>query len=166
MRVLVVDDDVVVAMLLAIESPVLELVEANRVVSAINLARRPPVDAAVVDRRLPDGDGLEVVRAIRRYPTTCQVPIVVVTAHDVDDREIVLKAGADEYLRKPFEPEELVRVLQRVAALDAGLRKPRRTRHLISLRRGLGSPGASDLPEVPVAVAAAPSRRRRFLPGR
>ena len=76
-----------------------------------------PYDLAVLDRGLPDGDGLELCAAVRaRRPDT---PILVLTARDtLGDRVAGLDAGADDYLVKPFAVEEL---LARARAL---LRRP------------------------------------------
>ncbi len=70
-------------------------------------------DLALIDRRLPDGDGISFVRDLRG--NQLDVCILILTALD-DAREIVisLDAGADDYLTKPFEPDEL---MARVRAL-------------------------------------------------
>src|SRR4051794_19096839 len=63
MRLLVVDDDAFVRVLLCLDLPDVELVEVTRVQEAVALfTRRERIDACVVDLRLADGDGLEVVR--------------------------------------------------------------------------------------------------------
>ncbi len=63
-------------------------------------------DLAIVDLALPDMDGLSLIRALRRERRG--LPILVITARDaVDDRVIGLDAGADDYLVKPFEMQEL-----------------------------------------------------------
>jgi len=63
-------------------------------------------DLAIVDLALPDGDGLALIRALRRERRG--VPVLVITARDaVDDRVAGLDAGADDYLIKPFEMQEL-----------------------------------------------------------
>jgi two-component system response regulator MprA len=84
-----------------------------------------PADAIVLDLLMPNMDGLEVCRALRRRDDP--VPILVVTARDaVDDRVEGLDAGADDYLVKPFAVEELrarVRaLLRRTGAGDGTLR--------------------------------------------
>lgn len=64
------------------------------------------IDVIVLDVMLPGLDGLEVCREIRR---TSQVPIIMVTARtDTTDVVVGLECGADDYVRKPFEPAELV----------------------------------------------------------
>jgi two-component system KDP operon response regulator KdpE len=75
--------------------------------------RRP--DAAIVDLLLPDGDGVEVTRALREWS---EMPILVLSAvQDEDEKVRALEAGADDYVVKPFGPRELV------ARLQAALRR-------------------------------------------
>ena len=63
-------------------------------------------DLAIIDLTLPDGDGVALIRALRTE--RCSVPVLIVTARDaVDDRVAGLHAGADDYLVKPFEMQEL-----------------------------------------------------------
>jgi OmpR family response regulator RpaB len=69
-------------------------------------------DLVILDVMLPDMDGFEVCRSIRR---DSEVPIIMLTARgDVTDRVVGLELGADDYLPKPFEPRELVARIQRV----------------------------------------------------
>jgi len=71
------------------------------------LARDGSYDVLVLDRRLPDGEGLNLVASLRRSRHT--VPILVLTAlGSVDHRVDGLDAGADDYLAKPFAIEELL----------------------------------------------------------
>ncbi len=69
-------------------------------------------DAAILDVMLPEMDGFELCRTIRRQS---DLPIVMLTARgDVMDRVVGLELGADDYLPKPFEPRELVARIQTV----------------------------------------------------
>lgn len=73
----------------------------------------------LLDRTLPDGDGLDLVRSLRRRRS--MLPILLVTARDtIDDRVTGLEAGADDYIVKPFAHAELV------ARIRAILRRPGR----------------------------------------
>ena len=73
--------------------------------------------AAILDLGLPDDDGLTVLRTLRTRQNT--LPVLILTARDgVNDRVTGLRAGADDYLVKPFAIEELV------ARLEALLRRP------------------------------------------
>lgn len=72
-------------------------------------------DAVLLDLMLPDGDGLDLCRALRAQPATRQLPLLMLTARgEPMDRILGLELGADDYLGKPFEPREL---LARVKAL-------------------------------------------------
>jgi DNA-binding response OmpR family regulator len=63
-------------------------------------------DIILIDPELPDIDGFEVCRILKRQASTARVPIVIVSAR-ATDRKAGLKAGADDYLAPPFEAEEL-----------------------------------------------------------
>jgi len=111
--VLLVEDDADVA------RAVLGVLERAgiRVVHASTLAQaRTLMDEAqlvVLDRRLPDGDGLTLVRELRAHQNPCGV-LVLTGVDGVEDRVEGLRAGADDYLAKPFHGAEL---LARVQAL-------------------------------------------------
>ncbi|OYU98601.1 MAG: DNA-binding response regulator [Burkholderiales bacterium PBB5] len=78
-----------------------------------------PFDALLVDWQLPDGSGLDWVRSLRRRQQT--VPVLVMTARDLlADRVHGLDSGADDYLVKPFDPEELSARLRAVCRRTAG----------------------------------------------
>lgn len=82
------------------------------------LARSEPPDVIVLDLGLPDQDGLELLRRLRRDGR--RMPVLILTARDAtDDKVAGLDAGADDYLTKPFEQSELfarLRVIERRAA--------------------------------------------------
>ena len=114
MRILVVDDDSrirdVLRRQLAYEGYQVELAGDSREAFA-RVADNPP-DLVVLDWMLPGMDGLEICRRLRQ---TDDMPIIILTAKGtLDDKIGGLDSGADDYLVKPFEPEEL---LARVRAL-------------------------------------------------
>ena len=77
--------------------------------TALSHVRQHPVDLAILDVMLPGLSGLEVCRALRSDPKTALVPIVMVTARaEESDRIVGLDIGADDYISKPFSPNELV----------------------------------------------------------
>jgi DNA-binding response OmpR family regulator len=72
----------------------------------------------VLDLMLPEMDGLEVCKTLRRDPATAKIPIIMLTAKAAEiDRVVGLEVGADDYLTKPFSPRELIlrvkKILQR-----------------------------------------------------
>lgn len=120
MRILLVEDDhdlgPVVAENLRRDGFAIDL--AASLAEAREMAELGRFDIAVVDRRLPDGEGLSLVPVLRRLQPG--LPILALTARDAtEDRIEGLNAGADDYLGKPFAQGELV------ARLRALLRRPR-----------------------------------------
>jgi len=70
-------------------------------------AERP--DLAVLDLMLPELDGLEVCKLMRRDPATAGIPVLMLTAKAAEmDRVVGLELGADDYVTKPYSPRELV----------------------------------------------------------
>jgi len=95
--------------------------------TALSYARTQPVDVAILDVMLPGMSGLEVCRALRAVPGTANLPIIMVTARgDEGDRIVGLDIGADDYIAKPFSPNELV------ARIRAVTRRSRRADELPS----------------------------------
>src|SRR6185295_2032148 len=89
----------------------------------------------VLDVMLPEVDGLEVCKLLRRDPATASIPILMLTARAAEiDRVLGLELGADDYVTKPFSPRELVlrvkRILQR-GALPASAREALRFGQLV-----------------------------------
>lgn len=80
-------------------------------------------DLIVLDRMLPRMDGMEVCRRLRREKN--EVPVIMLTAlHDVSDRIAGLAGGADDYMTKPFSPQELI---ARIGAIFRRTGEPART---------------------------------------
>jgi DNA-binding response OmpR family regulator len=89
---------------------------------ALACARKRPFDLLILDVMLPGMSGLEVCRALRSDPATSAIPIIMVTARaEETDRIIGLDIGADDYLAKPFSPNELV---ARIRAVMRRLKRP------------------------------------------
>jgi DNA-binding response OmpR family regulator len=84
--------------------------------AALAYARANPVDLAVLDVMMPGLSGLEVCRALRSDRSTAAIPIIMVTAKaEESDRIVGLELGADDYLGKPFSPNELIARIRAVA---------------------------------------------------
>ncbi len=66
-------------------------------------------DLVLLDIMMPGRDGYETARAIRRHPVNANVPIIMLSAKsEIEDKVIAFEAGADDYLTKPFGPQELL----------------------------------------------------------
>ena len=126
-RVLLIDDDEWLAPPLAtyLARFDFELHSATRPSAGLALLREQPFDAVILDVMLPEMDGFELCRTIRRESA---VPILMLSARgEVTDRVVGLEIGADDYLPKPFEPRELAARLQTIlrrtrAPIDASKR--------------------------------------------
>ncbi|KTT99969.1 MULTISPECIES: response regulator [Sphingomonas] len=74
-------------------------------------------DLIVTDLNMPNMDGLEMIRALRQQPAQAGVPIIFLTTESDDSMKAQAKAaGATGWLVKPFQPEQLIRVAQKVLA--------------------------------------------------
>jgi DNA-binding response OmpR family regulator len=124
-QVLVVDDDDTVASVV-----VTYLERAGHTVervsdgqAALDAVAKSPPDLMVLDLMLPEVDGLEVCRRVRR--TQADLPIIMLTAlGEAEDRIAGLEVGADDYVTKPFSPRELVLRIDSVLRRSSSLRPP------------------------------------------
>ena len=110
-KVLVVDDepDDVELVKFNLKSAGFEVVTACDGEEALKKARAAPPDLIVLDVMLPEVDGLEVCKILRRDLATSAIPIVLLSAKAAEvDRVLGLELGADDYVTKPFSPRELV----------------------------------------------------------
>jgi DNA-binding response OmpR family regulator len=115
--VLVADDDEDILTLVALRfrRSGLEVILARDGEEALELIQTREPDAAVLDIAMPKLTGLEVVRRLRDSEATKTLPIVLLTARAGDkDVELGLEAGADEYITKPFSPQDLYACVQSV----------------------------------------------------
>lgn len=93
-------------------------------VEAIEKAKESPPDLILLDVMLPQVDGLEVCKVMRKSPRTAAIPIIMLTAKAAEiDRVLGLELGADDYVTKPFSPRELLlrikKLLERSSAPPA-----------------------------------------------
>ena len=108
MKVLVVEDDPRISDVLeyALKADGYEVLKAQRGREAIELANRSSPELIVLDVGLPDIDGFEVCRAVRK---SSDAPIIFLTSRsDEIDRVVGLEIGGDDYVVKPFSPRELL----------------------------------------------------------
>ena len=116
-RILVCDDEpqIVRALKVVLRDANFEVDVAETAKEALDRAAAHPPDAAVLDLVLPDGDGIEITRSLRKWT---QMPIILLSAVGEEEEKVrALEAGADDYIVKPFGPRELV------ARLEAALRR-------------------------------------------
>lgn len=108
-RILLVEDNIRLAALVrqALSKVGIQLDAFTSMLSAMQAISMSTYDAMIIDRSLPDGDGVDLIKRIRssHVPTPC----LILTARDaIHDRITGLESGADDYLTKPFAMDELV----------------------------------------------------------
>lgn len=80
-----------------------------------NLARNPDVDLIILDINMPRMNGLEFLDQVKQEPAFSSVPVVIVSTEGEEEDTIRgLEAGAAAYVKKPFQPEELSRIVGRL----------------------------------------------------
>ncbi|HVE90691.1 MAG TPA: response regulator [Actinomycetota bacterium] len=125
-RILVVDDDASILRLVRLNLEmegydVLEASDGKQALDALAKSKKLP-DLMVCDVMMPGMDGLEVVRRIRKDDQLAALPVLLLSAK-AQDRDVQhgKSAGADDYLTKPFDPDDLLETVARL--LKAGPRK-------------------------------------------
>ena len=134
-KILVVDDDIDIAgfveMSLQVEG--YDVAVAHDGAVALHLVRSYEPDLVILDVMMPEIDGIEVLRRLRADPVTTALPVMMLTAKgQTPDKVIGLRAGADDYLVKPFDTLELMVRVQNT------LRRSRESREVSPLS---GLPG-------------------------
>jgi two-component system phosphate regulon response regulator OmpR len=123
-RILLIEDDVRLAAMVSeyLGAAGFRATIAPSGAAGLDLLKREPFDALLLDLMLPDMDGLEVCRRVRSEQSNgAELPIVMLTARgDAADRIVGLELGADDYLPKPFEPRELLARLRAILRRSKG----------------------------------------------
>ena len=119
-RVLVVEDsDATRSMIVAaLDDPVLrDVFEACSGFEALRLLPRHVFDAIVTDVNMPDINGLELIGFLKNHPQYRMIPILVVSTEVAEaDVQRAMALGSQEYVRKPFTPEEISAAVERLLA--------------------------------------------------
>jgi len=146
-RILVVDDT---ELNLKMVSAILvkdgyEVITARNGFEALEVIKISPPALAILDVMMPDMDGYTLCQHFRQTPVTARIPIIILTAlSGVDDKIKAFDSGADDFLGKPFEPQELrarIKVLlRRVAERETvqNTNEPGKVIGVFSLRGGVG----------------------------
>jgi len=122
-KVLVVDDDPEIVTFLStlLELEGIESSVATSAAAALEQLQQGPPDLVLLDIAMPDRDGIDLCKELKSDPRTAEVPVFVVSARPGKDVvERALAAGAEEFIRKPFENAELIsRIRVRLANAPA-----------------------------------------------
>lgn len=122
-NILVADDDPVARDLLVevLQAEGYRTVAANGGAESIALARSTPLELALVDLRMPDVDGLQVLRELKSIQPA--LPVIIITAFaDMETAVSAIRAGAYDYLSKPFRMEEIRETVRRTLRASQGQR--------------------------------------------
>src|SRR3954470_10203902 len=111
-RILIVDDSPTIRkMVRASLRPLdaVDFVDAANGLEAIEQVALGPVSLMILDLNMPDMHGVDVLRFLRKHPSSRDVPVVVLTTRaDEASREAAFSAGATQYMTKPFVPQTLL----------------------------------------------------------
>ncbi len=111
MKILLLEDSVIVAKLLAslLRSRGFDVIEAVSVAQAME--HLIDADIAILDYQLPDGNGLEVAKELRRRKPSAYLILLTARGHSISERE-ARRAGIDQYMEKPIEPETILAIVE------------------------------------------------------
>jgi two-component system phosphate regulon response regulator PhoB len=118
-KILIVDDEPDAVELVAynLKQAGFQVVTAADGASALDKVHKHQPDLIVLDVMMPELDGLEVCKMLRKDSTTAGIPILMLTAKAAEvDRILGLELGADDYVTKPFSPRELVLRVRKLLA--------------------------------------------------
>ena len=139
---------------------------------ALKKARAVSPALILLDLMLPEIDGLEVCKLLRRDPVTAGIPIIMLTAKAAEiDRVLGLELGADDYVTKPFSPRELVLRIRKILDRRKPAAEKRETirlgdlqvdvaKHLVTWR---GKSIDSDRHRIQAPHGVGPARRARAV---
>lgn len=119
MNVLIVDDEINIRQLMSryLKLEGIQSSEAENGLSAQRMLREQGFDACIIDLKMPGMNGLELIQWIRSEGL--RMPIIMISAHgEISDAVTALKEGAQDYIVKPFDPEELVLRLKKLVELQ------------------------------------------------
>ncbi len=125
-KILIVDDEKVLAVALGLmlSEQKAEILTAGSLKEAGAVLDKGPVDLVILDRTLPDGDGVELLIRLRKEPGLKKVPVLILSGKTRNDDQVDgLDLGADDYMTKPFSVPELR------ARVDTLLRRARKFKH-------------------------------------
>jgi DNA-binding response OmpR family regulator len=114
-KILIVDDEPQATTLLEmlLSSRGYKTVAVNESSEAIQVARETDPDLVILDLMMPEPDGFKVCRMLRADSRFMLTPILIITAlDDTDSRIVAFGAGADDYLIKPYNVDELVTIIK------------------------------------------------------
>jgi len=121
-KVLIVDDerDIVKVLMIRLRGAGYEVVTAFDGAQAIFVAHKEKPDLVILDIRMPAGDGFSVVEKLKHSTNTFSIPVIFLTGGpERDSEEKAMTLGARFYIKKPYDPEELLDAVKRALEKDS-----------------------------------------------
>ena len=117
-KILIIDDSATMRSLIAStieEMRGFEPVVASNGFEALKALPAQHLDMIITDLNMPDINGFEIIKFVKEHPTYKSIPLVIDTTQvGEEDRKKGLALGASEYITKPFEPDDLKKVVRRI----------------------------------------------------
>ena len=110
-KILIVDDEINVIKVIAsrLKANNYDVVSASDGTFAVKKAIEEKPDLIILDIRMPAGGGVSVFENLKRLDSTMMTPIIFITAHPTEEiKQQVLEMGANDFVAKPFDPEDLL----------------------------------------------------------
>jgi DNA-binding response OmpR family regulator len=121
-RILIVDDerDIVKALMIRLQGAGYDVVTAFDGAQGVFMAHKEKPDLIILDIRMPAGNGFSVAQRLRRSIHTFTIPVIFLTGSpDKDAEEKAMALGARFYIKKPYDPEELLDAIRRALEEDS-----------------------------------------------
>ena len=121
-KILIVDDerDIVKALMIRLQRAGYEVVTAFDGAQAVFVAHKEKPDLIILDIRMPAGDGFGVAEKLKHSASTFSIPVIFLTGGpERDSEEKAMTLGARFYIKKPYDPEELLDAIKRALEKDS-----------------------------------------------
>ena len=115
MKILLVEDNEILAkgLIYSLEQKKYQVIHTLNVENTLKILKTEKIDLAILDVMMPDVDGFTVAQRIRKNDATKNIPILMVTARSQEEDKLIgEETGADEYITKPFELDEVVKKVE------------------------------------------------------
>jgi DNA-binding response OmpR family regulator len=122
-KILIVDDerDIVKALMIRLQGAGYEVVTAFDGAQSVFMAHKEKPDLIILDIRMPAGDGFSVAQRLKRSTHTFTIPVIFLTGSpETNAEEKARVLGARFYIKKPYDPEELLDAIKRALEEDSG----------------------------------------------
>jgi two-component system alkaline phosphatase synthesis response regulator PhoP len=121
-KILIVDDerDIVKALMIRLKGAGYDVVTAFDGAQGVFMAHKETPDIILLDIRMPAGNGFSVVERLKHSTPTCTIPVIILTGSpEKNAEERAIELGARFYIKKPYDPEELLDAIKRALEEDS-----------------------------------------------